>query len=88
MIKLHKIQKGKGKRIKLQWQYRLLEAIRIIHNIPNYLKRQWKWLCVTVERKNIHRTVQEEQNKIFYTEAIARADAIMNDMFFNLRLYD
>ncbi len=83
MLKNRKFQKGKGKRIKLQWQFRLLETIGTIHNFPDYLKRQWKWICVTAERYGIHRAIQKQQNKILDEEAIARADAIVNEMFFN-----
>ena len=83
MLKNKKLQKGKGKRIKLQWQYSLLDMIGTLNNFPDYLSRQWRWISLTIERYNIHRMIQEGQNKILDEEAITRADAIINDMFFN-----
>jgi hypothetical protein len=80
MLINRKLQRGKGKRIKLQWQFRLLDAIGTINNFPQSMKRQIKLSWLLFKRQRIQRRIQIES---LNEESIARADAIINDLVFN-----
>jgi len=83
MLKAHKLQKGKGKRIKLQWQYRAINLIQAVVDLPRKMKRGMKWSQLTFKRFKAQREVDRKQNKRLDEEAIARANLIVQDMFFN-----
>jgi hypothetical protein len=83
MLKNKKLQKGKGKRIKLQWQYRTINLIQFLINLPQNLKRKMKWLQLTFKRFRSQRETNRKRNIQLNEEAIARANAITKDMFFN-----
>jgi hypothetical protein len=85
MLKNRKLQKGKGKRIKLQWQYRLLNIIGEVINFPQSMKRKIKLSLLTNKRQRIQRRIQIESLGI---EMIARAKTITLDRFFNQHVYD
>jgi hypothetical protein len=78
MIKHSKLQKGKGKRIKLQWQYRLLEMIRIIITFPQSMKRQFKLSWLLYKKMRIQRRIILDS---LNEESIAKANEIVSEMF-------
>ena len=83
MIKHKKLRRGKGKRIKEQWQYRLLELIQAIINFPERARRIFKYYRLTFIRWIDSIEIERQEYLISEEEARERALLIANDMLFN-----
>ena len=88
MLKNKKFQRGKGKRIKDQWQFRLLNLIGDAINFPEKVKRRIKYYQLSFERMKAQRKENRKQKAILDEQTSARIKSFVIDRYFNQHVYD
>jgi hypothetical protein len=68
-----KLQKGKGKRIKLQWQYRVISLIQSFIDLPKKIKRLARYHHLLFKRTQARIDMLSRQEAVYEQDASARA---------------
>ena len=88
MLKNKKFQRGKGKRIKFQWQIRLLNLIGDAVNFPGKMIRRINYYRLSFERIKSQRKENRKQKAIIDEQTSARIKSFVIDRYFNQHVYD